>query len=569
MIDTRSERQQNQPDCDLSTAAWDLYGVRCEAAWLKRRGRPIYRSQFLRDGYYGMALPAEVARSLRSFFDPGLATEFRLSDHRADYHGSRGDSRISRNLNAQNAYFRPPDDPAAAALQGFLESRKQEIEEQLGHCWRVSNVRAWSVRPGADYGGATWHFDGFSRYQRKIMIYLDPPNRSNGAMEFVTRNGQVRTLESDTPIGVLFEAATLTHRALPPSSGQRPAIEVTLLPAEATDTALVFAGQNARVPLHCNDEIERLLEERRYRADPKAGKASFKRRARACLKKIVTMPDRLGKALRGDRRARELPEIRNLAWRLNIGGGRKFVHRGWINLEGVGTADNPFPTTLGPETLFPVASGTIGIVYSSHCFEHLDDETVLQMLREARRVIADDGTLVVKLPDFDAVLKAWQRRENDMFFVRKWGFPEIVQMWPSQGVVDDLDSRAAYLFCGFWNKAYGSEFDGRARADAKGAYNGPPTQIAALAPELVKLSSPHEVAQRLRRAVLEKEADYTFNHQNGWSRDEFARLLAQSGFAIESMDPNDVVRRGAGIPGIDSDFDISMFFYARPQPNRP
>jgi hypothetical protein len=564
MIDTRSEQQRGQPDCDLSTVAWDYYGVRCEAAWLKRRGRSIYRSQFLREGYYGMALSVELARSLRGFFDPKLAMDFRMSDYRSDYHGSRGDSRIPRNLNAQNVYFGPPGGQAADALRGFLESHRQEIEEQLGHCWRVSNVRAWSVKPGADYGGATWHFDGFSRYQRKIMIYLDPPNRANGAMEFATRKGEVRTLESDSSISVLFEAATLAHRALPPASGQRPAIEVTLLPAEATDTTPVFAGHNARVPIHCNDGIERLLNEWRYRPDPKADKVGLKRSIKSYVKKLIATPGRLAKALRGDRRARELPEMRNLAWRLNIGGGRKFVHRGWINLEGVGTASNPFPTILGPETLFPVASGTIGIVYSSHCLEHLDDETVLQMLRESRRVIADEGVLVIKLPDFDAVLKAWQKRENDMFFVRKWGFPEITPTWPSRGVVDNLDSRAACVFCGFWNKAYGSEFDGRARTDAAGAYNGPPTQIGMMAPELVRLSSPHEVAQRLRRAVVENETDYTFNHQNGWSREEFGRLLVDAGFVIESTDPDDIVRRAADVPGIENDFDISMYFFARP-----
>lgn len=85
-----------------------------------------------------------------------------------------------------------------------------------------------------------------------------------------------------------------------------------------------------------------------------------------------------------------------------------------------------------------------------------------------------------------------------------------------------------------------------------------------MAPELLKLSSPHEIAQRLRRAVAETETDYRFNHQNGWSRDEFVGLLSQAGFVVESMDAGDVVARAAEIPGIDDDFDISMYFYARP-----
>lgn len=563
-------RSRTQPDYELSTAAWNHYGARCEAEWLKRHRSPTYRSRFLREGCYEIPLPVDVAESLRGFFDPRLRIDFQASDRREDYYGTRSNNRFVRNLNAQNVFFAPPGDDIAASLQNFLERHKEEIEEQLAHCWRVSNVRAWSVKPRADYGGATWHFDGFSRYQRKMMLYLDPPSPARGSVDFAARNGDVRTLESGAPACILFDAATLAHRGLPPTSGQRPAIEVTILPSDKTDTSLLFAGHNARVPAHCDDQIEQLLRERRYRPVEESAGVSFKRRVKTQMKKVTAFRKAVAKSLRGEKRARKLPEMRNLAWRLNIGGGRKFVHRGWINLEGVGTPNNPFPITLAPETIFPVASGTVGILYSSHCLEHLNDETVLQMLKEARRTIADDGVFVVKLPDFDAVLKAWQTRENDMFFVRKWGFPEFVPTWPSRGVVDNLDSRAACIFCGFWNSAHGSLFGGRARdraralADAPGAYNGPPVQIAEMAPELVKLSSPHEVAKRLRQAVVDRETDYTFNHQNGWSRDEFTQLLTQAGFVVESTDPDEIVRRAADIPGIDSDFDISTYFFARP-----
>ena len=567
MNDARSV-QRAHADLDLATEAWNYYGAQRETEWLKRHRSPTYRSRFLREGCYEIPLPVEVAESLRGFFDPKLKIDFRASDHRDDYYGSRSDYQITRNLNAQNIFFAPPSDEVSASLRDFLERHKQEIEDQLAHCWRVSNVRAWSVKPRADFGGATWHFDGFSRYQRKIMLYLDPPSPVRGSVDFVVRNGDLRTLERDAPACVLFDAAILAHRGRPPVSGQRPAIEVTIVPSDVTDTTLQFAGHNARVPVHCDNQIEQLLRERRYRRPMEAAGIGFKHRVKSHLKKMTALRKTLVRVLRGERRARKLPEMRNLAWRLNIGGGRKFIYRGWINLEGVGTPSNQFPITLSAETIFPVASGTIGIVYSSHCLEHLNDETVLQMLTEARRVIADDGVLVIKLPDFDAVLRAWQARENEMFFVRKWGFPEIVPLWPSRGVTDNLDSRAAYVFCGFWNKAHGSLFDGRARADAAGAYNGPPTQIAAMAPELVKLSSPHEVAKRLRQAVIDHETDYTFNHQNGWSRDEFSRLLIDTGFVIESTDPGEIVRRAADIPGIENDFDISMYFFARPQLGR-
>lgn len=449
MIDRQLQAGATAPDLALSVAAWDRYGALCEARWVASHGGGLYRSAFLDRGFCEIPLPADVATALGGFFDPALAIPFREADYRPDYHATPMSRRTLRWLNTQGRFYAPPDPDTTAPLARFLAQQAAAIEAQLAHPWHVSNVRAFTLRPGGDAAGATWHFDGFSRYQRKLMLYLDSPNQKNGSIEFVTRDGAIRKLESDGPVALLFDAAILCHRGSPPTSGERPAIEVTVLPAERTDPALLFAGQNARTPIHCNAAIEQQLAAERWRPELDKSRRKKKGVLRSLAKRAAALRKGIAKRIRGERRNRPLPDLRNLAWRLNIGGGRKFNHRGWINLEGVPNPNNPFPFALGPDSVFPVASCTIGLVYSSHCLEHLDDDTVAQALREARRVVAENGRLVIKLPDFDAVLAAWKARDRAMFFERKWGFGEIVHTWTTRGIEDDLDARAAYAFCGF------------------------------------------------------------------------------------------------------------------------
>jgi predicted SAM-dependent methyltransferase len=82
-----------------------------------------------------------------------------------------------------------------------------------------------------------------------------------------------------------------------------------------------------------------------------------------------------------------------------------FDHSGWINVSPIGGPNNKFPLCLNEATLFPIPSSIVQTVYSSDCLEHLDDKTLAQTLREARRVMVDGGDLVIKAPQFRARLK--------------------------------------------------------------------------------------------------------------------------------------------------------------------
>lgn len=218
---------------------------------------------------------------------------------------------------------------------------------------------------------------------------------------------------------------------------------------------------------------------------------------------------------------------------LNVGGGI-FNYSGWINL------DESTGFKLSADCTFPVDEAPI--VYSSHCLEHLDDATVDRVLSEARRM---GGRLVLKLPDFEEVLK--RRAIGDHDYFRCWGMDPISHMWEK----DTIDHRAAMIFCGYWNGAYGHEFTGERNTHAEGAYHGPPPIVAFD-------KSPHELAVALKANA---PGGVTFNHQNAWSREELTALLEKHGFTVESMDAEKICQEE--IPTIMEMYGISMYVIAR------
>lgn len=245
---------------------------------------------------------------------------------------------------------------------------------------------------------------------------------------------------------------------------------------------------------------------------------------------------------------------------LNIGGGPHFYRKGWLNLEEAPGILNPRPFRLTADCRFPAVDRSIKMVYSSHCFEHLDPPTVRRVLNEARRVLADGGQLVVKLPDYEGILERW--RMGDLaYFDENWALDSAVWTWPNRGVPETLDYKAAMIFCGFWNGAYGNPYTGEVHRNTS-AYHGPPPVEAGCLHELLETGTPRQISLVLRQAVIDQEKDFTFNHQNAWDRGEFKALLAETGFGVVADDPFLIMARNSAIPGICKMMNISMYFQA-------
>jgi SAM-dependent methyltransferase len=248
---------------------------------------------------------------------------------------------------------------------------------------------------------------------------------------------------------------------------------------------------------------------------------------------------------------------------LNIGGGPTFAYPFWENLDSAVGPLNPKPFYLGPDVLLPFKAHSLELVYTSHAMEHLDDDTVAMTLAEAHRILRPGAPILVKIPDFDATLEAAHTADSGFFRDEWWNFGACTATFKNRSnVVDGLVSRAAIVFCSYWNKQYGDNFTD-CDPSAPGAYHGPAPVGDAELSRIMRENSPHEAAAVMKRRVCEIEKDeITWNHQNAWSTEEMSSLLASHGFEMISTDKRKIVARYNFVPRLRELYEISAFFLA-------
>jgi len=263
---------EQAPDIPLLTHTYSYFGAECEQHWLLNNRKINHNTPFLETGFYLEEITLEQADALRCFLAPAIAAPFSEIDVLPGYLSSSLGDEMVKSLNRECIYYGRPPESALRTMEAVIACMAPELESQMGQSWSVANVRAWSVRPGANVGPNAWHMDGFSHYVRKLMFYLNTPCPENGTIEIATRNGTVVIVDAAKPACVLLDSAVLAHRGRPAPDKERPMIELTLIPAMQTSTKCIWAGQNARVPLRIDgaEHVERRLRRLRH-AVPTAG----------------------------------------------------------------------------------------------------------------------------------------------------------------------------------------------------------------------------------------------------------------------------------------------------------
>ena len=103
---------------------------------------------------------------------------------------------------------------------------------------------------------------------------------------------------------------------------------------------------------------------------------------------------------------------------LNVGCGSSY-HTDWINLD----INTPFEDVIDCDITkgFPIESGSVNVVYSSHVLEHLKPNQLENVMKEIKRVLKPNGILRLAVPNLEEIAIRYLQALQD---VRKNNTPE-------------------------------------------------------------------------------------------------------------------------------------------------
>ncbi len=501
---------------DWHCIGWELY-PRLAQVYAPLHGLKVeLNEQFSQYGFRQGTVDEALNLNFLNAFQHVKPIPFIHEDADPNYISTRVPVRTEEFLNKNHTYVML-EDLQLNALQPILSAFKDPVTECIGAPWRVVNVRAWKTSPGAkEAGPLSWHTDDMSYSVYKIMFYPLGANSDQGGLALRLPQEDL-VLEGQAGTWVLFKNSQVLHKGIGPQTGERIAVEITLMGSLDYHLAPISAGQNARHP--------EMPWQKPY---------------------VSKHPIYKKGQITG----------------VNVGGGPNWGCGGWINLEEVTSPGNPHSFLLFPNCHFPIENDAVQTVYTSHAIEHLNLPTVYRVLSESHRVLEKGGNLIIKIPDYDMALDFW-RRQDDGFFGSGWNIQSVTYSWASRGTYDCLDYRAAMIFCSFFNDAFGNPFGGAPSPDPENSYFGPPVVDIPYLRELIQDRSPSQITKELRKKIQGNEKNYHFCHQSAWSREELKTMLNAFGFEIVSFDPSEIIRTFETISGIHDMTTMSTFCWAK------
>ena len=553
---------------DFKRALIDYQNIECEIS-----SGQFKQTFFKSNGYYIETYPENINKDILHCFNPELSTDYKQSDFTSDFEEAirKDDLEKIQKMNNQYIFYSAPiiKSNGYKGLENLLNHIEKKIEEQIGSAFEIINIRSWETKNTSNYGPTKMHRDGGSFLIRKIMIYPYGLNDNYGGLEFISLKKEKLSFSIHKPSWVLINSSQLLHRGVPPKKDNfhRPAIEITIRNSLKNSISLKFSGHNARMP---KTDISKLPKCIPFEASTnevlKKEKIINKRKLKLVLTLLLSgkifnvvlekLKFKIIRRIQNSKKEFIIPELY-----LNLGGGR-ITHPEFRNLDVVKSETNPYPFIFSKESIFPISSTTVPIVYTSHFIEHINDETVKNILSESRRVLTDDGILIIKIPDFDMYLDALKKGDSS-----KFNLQNVEWSWKNKNVPITWKNIALMWFCGFWNKEYGSHFLQKIDKNDVLAYHGPPVSALSHIEKILTMNSPHKISKFLKDMVLSEEVDYTFNHQNSWSRLELLSLLKDNNFQEISFNKKDIVKEYNFLPKIMELYETSTYCLAKKKIN--
>ncbi|MEQ8345783.1 MAG: hypothetical protein RIB84_24310 [Sneathiellaceae bacterium] len=233
---------------DVRLGLFHLHGLlweyHADMVWaLRADGRPTH---FLSYGYATGRIADTWRPAIESIFR-NRPFQFERADCRADGFETVLKEHELESLRRNQSYF-APDDAQRAALMGFLEASREEIERELQTPWTVLNVRCYQTHGAFQGGPQKWHADNLPKSICKLLLYLTGEAGPVLGSELIDLKGQRQTISGASGTWLLFDPTAVTHRAPESGDAVRPIVEVLLCPSLKPDLRYRFGGTNYRNP---------------------------------------------------------------------------------------------------------------------------------------------------------------------------------------------------------------------------------------------------------------------------------------------------------------------------------
>lgn len=95
-----------------------------------------------------------------------------------------------------------------------------------------------------------------------------------------------------------------------------------------------------------------------------------------------------------------------MSLKLHLGSGWRFLP-GWQHLDITKRDHIDYVGSVSDLSQF--SEGTVDVIYASHLLEYFDAAEAIQVLSEWRRVLRPGGEIYLAVPDFQALLKIYER----------------------------------------------------------------------------------------------------------------------------------------------------------------
>tara|TARA_A100001015_G_scaffold53835_1_gene59071 strand:- start:3167 stop:3964 length:798 start_codon:yes stop_codon:yes gene_type:complete len=129
---------------------------------------------------------------------------------------------------------------------------------------------------------------------------------------------------------------------------------------------------------------------------------------------------------------------------INIGAGNQ-CYIGWI---GIDQLNGSF---LNETSILNYKNSSINAVYSSHFFEHVNNKTFENIIREIYRVLKPGGIFRIVIPDFEKIHDSLVNQNTDFF--KKTGFMGRDE-WEAFGIEKNIYNIALHWFANYQNQSF-------------------------------------------------------------------------------------------------------------------